>query len=157
MYKLEQSSSLNANLEALHAQKHQEAEGVRKQRAMIQKHLRERREKELERNTIVAETIKAHEGEVQRQKMVQRMQHEEMLQLEMENRLITEEEKRNEARAAIIELEQREEVAIDSLRRTQEAQRTAFAELESALLNPISGDALRSSGLSMGGGRVTRR
>eukprot|EP00967_Tisochrysis_lutea_P029413 scaffold34410_cov23-Tisochrysis_lutea.AAC.2 len=68
--------------------------------------------------------------------MQQRMEHEEALQQEMEEKMMIEEQKRNLAEKIVAELEDQEEIAIDRLRRTQEAQKAAYEELERALVNP---------------------
>lgn len=64
------------------------------------------------------------------------MDYEEALQQEMEEKMLVEERKRNLAEKIVSELEDQEEIAIDRLRRTQEAQKSAYEELERALVNP---------------------
>ena len=74
--------------------------------------------------------------DVQQDKMRARMEHEEMLQAEMEERMLLEERRRNAADRLIADMEEAEEVAIERLRRTQEEQKKAYEELERALSNP---------------------
>ena len=47
-----------------------------------------------------------------------------------------EERRRNAADILVAEMEEQEEIAIERLRRTQEAQKAAYEELERALSNP---------------------
>mmetsp|Transcript_39631 Transcript_39631/g.92639 ORF Transcript_39631/g.92639 Transcript_39631/m.92639 type:complete len:270 (-) Transcript_39631:211-1020(-) len=130
------SDAIRSNANALAAQKKQEAAILREQRVMIEEHLRQQHDQTIERNKQISSMIKDHAAEVQRQRMQQRMQHEETLQAEMENRMLEEEQRRNAANCVVSNLEQEEEDAIERLRRTQEAQRRAYEELERALINP---------------------
>jgi len=50
--------------------------------------------------------------------------------------MMMEENRRHQADRLVHKLEEEEEVAIDRLRRTQEAQKAAYEELERALTNP---------------------
>ena len=59
--------------------------------------------------------------------------HEERLQAEVQQKLLLEEAKRREAEALVHDMEASEEVLIERLRRTQEAQKLAYEELEQAL------------------------
>ena len=83
-----------------------------------------------------AQMIKEHSMDVQQDKMRARMEHEEMLQAEMEERMLLEERRRNAADRLIADMEEAEEIAIERLRRTQEEQKKAYEELERALSNP---------------------
>ena len=80
--------------------------------------------------------IKEHSQGVQQDKMRARMEHEETLQAEMEERMLLEERRRNAADRLIADMEEAEEIAIERLRRTQEEQKNAYEELERALANP---------------------
>ena len=80
--------------------------------------------------------IKEHSQGVQQDKMRARMEHEETLQAEMEERMLLEERRRNAADRLIADMEEAEEIAIERLRRTQEEQKGAYEELERALSNP---------------------
>jgi len=50
--------------------------------------------------------------------------------------MLVEDRKRQEADALVGQMEEEEEVAIERLRRAQEAQKAAYEELERALANP---------------------
>jgi hypothetical protein len=66
-------------------------------------------------------------------KMQERMMHEERLQAETQRKMLLEETKRREAEQLVHEMEASEEVLIERLRRTQDAQKLAYEELEQAL------------------------
>lgn len=50
--------------------------------------------------------------------------------------MLVEEKKRNDAERVVAYLEEEEEVAIERLKSTQEAQKAAYEELERALIEP---------------------
>lgn len=61
------------------------------------------------------------------------MRHEEKLQEELERRMVAEEARRRDAELLVRDMEASEEVLIQRLRRTQEAQRLAYEDLEQAI------------------------
>jgi len=134
--KMEMGDAIRSNAEALKEQKREEAGILREQRMLINSHLREQQQHHVERNRRINEMIKDRAADVQREKMQQRMLHEEQLQADMEERMLKEEGRRNLAEKIVGELEEEEETAIERLRRTQEAQKAAYEELERALINP---------------------
>uniref|UniRef100_A0A7S3F0P6 Uncharacterized protein n=1 Tax=Haptolina ericina TaxID=156174 RepID=A0A7S3F0P6_9EUKA len=118
------------------AQKKQEADMLRQQRQLIQEHVNEQKSKHVARAQQINTMIKQQAAQQQQQKMQSRMLHEEALQAEMEDRMLIEERRRNAADVLVSEMEDQEEIAIERLRRTQEAQKNAYEELERALSNP---------------------
>lgn len=128
--------AIRQNVEALAAQKKAEADVLRQQRALIGEHVKQQQAQHVARAQHINQAIKHHSVVVQQQRMQQRMVHEEALQAEMEDRMLVEERRRHAADALVAEMEEQEEIAIERLRRTQEAQKAAYEELERALSNP---------------------
>lgn len=131
-----QTEAIRQNAETLKQQKKAEADVLRQQRALIQEHVASQQSQHVARAQHINQMIKQHGQAMQQQKMQARMLHEEALQAEMEDRMLIEERRRNAADILVAEMEEQEEIAIERLRRTQEAQKAAYEELERALSNP---------------------
>lgn len=130
------SGAINDKATALARQKKEDADKMRELRGWINGHLQQQQQRHLDNARHITESVKEHAAEVQRQKMQQRMAHEESLQSEVEARMVAEEMRRNRADRLVTKMEDEEEIAIERLRRTQEAQKSAYEELERALTNP---------------------
>jgi hypothetical protein len=128
--------AIRMNAEQLAAQKKSEADVLRDQSKRISAYVAMQQSQHVDRAKRINTMIKEHSMDVQQDKMRARMEHEEMLQAEMEERMLLEERRRNAADRLIADMEEAEEVAIERLRRTQEEQKKAYEELERALSNP---------------------
>ena len=128
--------AIRANQAELTEKKRQEAQVLRDQSRRISSYCALQQEAHVERAKRINHMIKEHSQNVQQDKMQARMEHEETLQAEMEERMLVEERRRNAADRLIADMEEAEEIAIERLRRTQEAQKAAYEELERALANP---------------------
>ena len=87
--------AIRNNAETLLQQKREEAEVLRDQSRRISEHVREQQEAHVERARRISAMIKEHSMEVQQDKMRHRMEHEETLQAEMEERMLQEERRRD--------------------------------------------------------------
>ena len=128
--------AIRANQAELTEKKRQEAQVLRDQSRRISSYCALQQEAHVERAKRINHMIKEHSQNVQQDKMQARMEHEETLQAEMEERMLLEERRRNAADRLIADMEEAEEIAIERLRRTQEEQKKAYEELERALSNP---------------------
>merc|ERR1719440_306220 len=127
---------IRINAEELQERKKNEAQFLRDQSRRISSYVAMQQEAHVNRAKRINHMIKEHSQGVQQDKMRARMEHEETLQAEMEERMLLEERRRNAADRLIADMEEAEEVAIERLRRTQEEQKKAYEELERALSNP---------------------
>jgi len=130
------TDAIKANSDELASRKKEEADVLRDQSRRITTYCAMQQQAHVERAKKINHMIKEHSQNVQQDKMQARMEHEEMLQAEMEERMLLEERRRNAADRLIADMEEAEEVAIERLRRTQEEQKRAYEELERALSNP---------------------
>ena len=128
--------AIRMNAETLATQKKEEADVLRDQSRRISAYVAMQQAQHVDRAKRINTMIKEHSMDVQQDKMRARMEHEEMLQAEMEERMLLEERRRNAADRLIADMEEAEEIAIERLRRTQEEQKKAYEELERALSNP---------------------
>lgn len=134
--KNERVENVRQTQEIIFNQKRSEAQTLKSIRKENETVIAQQREAILLRNKQSKEVIKGHQNEVMHRKMQQRMVHEELLQQEMEERLSYEDELRQQADGYAQSMETQEELLIERLRRTQEAQKMAYEELERALSNP---------------------
>ena len=130
--KVGQGEATRANQAELQQKKKEEADVLREQSRRISAYVAMQQDAHLERAKRINHMIKEHSQGVQQDKMRARMEHEETLQAEMEERMLLEERRRNAADRLIADMEEAEEVAIERLRRTQEEQKNAYEELERA-------------------------
>ena len=128
--------AIRMNAERLQQQKKEEADVLREQSRRISAYVAMQQDAHVDRAKRINTMIKEHSADVQQDKMRARMEHEETLQAEMEERMLVEERRRNAADRLIADMEEAEEIAIERLRRTQEEQKRAYEELERALSNP---------------------
>jgi len=130
------ADAIRTNHEELSQRKKEEADVLREQSRRISSYVVMQKEAHVDRAKKINHMIKEHSQSVQQDKMRARMEHEETLQGEMEERMLLEERRRNAADRLIADMEEAEEIAIERLRRTQEEQKNAYEELERALANP---------------------
>jgi len=130
------TDAIRANADELASRKKEEADVLRDQSRRISQYCEMQQQAHVDRAKRINHMIKEHSQNVQQDKMQARMEHEETLQAEMEERMLLEERRRNAADRLIADMEEAEEVAIERLRRTQEEQKSAYEELERALSNP---------------------
>ena len=135
-YRSQMAANIQGNKAELEQRKKEEAEVLREQSKRISSYVAMQQEAHVDRARRINQMIKEHSQGVQQDKMRARMEHEETLQAEMEERMLMEERRRNAADRLIADMEEAEEVAIERLRRTQEEQKKAYEELERALQNP---------------------
>ncbi|EOD32140.1 hypothetical protein EMIHUDRAFT_202747 [Emiliania huxleyi CCMP1516] len=131
--KNEMSGKVQANLDALQAQKKHDAAVMRDQRALINDYLRVKQQQQLERNRQVTEVMREHAADVQRRRMQERMEYEESLQLESEERLMVEEQRRRLADKAVSLHREEEESAIERLQQIKQYELEACKDLERAV------------------------
>ena len=141
--------AIRMNSERLQQQKKEEADVLREQSRRISAYVAMQQEAHVNRAKRINHMIKEHSQGVQQDKMRARMEHEETLQAEMEERMLLEERRRNAADRLISDMEEAEEIAIERLRRTQEEQKHAYEELERALSNPPPPLEQRQAALGM--------
>ena len=158
--KNEMSGKVQANVDALQAQKKHDAAGMRDQRALINDYLRVKQQQQLERNRQVTEVpaprlppppvnaspqslhkdlecrrqvMREHAADVQRRRMQERMEYEESLQLESEERLMVEEQRRRLADKTVSLHREEEQSAIERLQQIKQYELEACKDLELAV------------------------
>ncbi|KAJ1622515.1 hypothetical protein T492DRAFT_618492 [Pavlovales sp. CCMP2436] len=133
VHKLERQGGLEEGRRQVIKQKRDIADQTRQERSTLAGKVAQQRERETRRAKQIFHTIKEHEQQVQYFKMQERMAHEERLQTGTQRKMVLEEAKRREAEQLVHDMEASEELLIERLRRTQEAQKLAYEELEQAL------------------------
>jgi len=97
------------------------------------------RDQDLRHAQQCKDAIKAHELAVQQAAHQRRIEITEKFQQEFDNKVMEEEKQRAEAEAEVRRMEAEEAFLIDRLKSTQETQRKAYDELETALNYSIDG------------------
>merc|ERR1719321_1119505 len=111
-------------------------DGVLHTRKARQEHeiaIQRQRDNDLRHAQQCREAIKAHETSVQKQQHLKRIQLTEKFQKEFDEKVLEEEKQRTMAESEVRRMEAEEAYLIDQLKATQEAQRHAYDDLETAL------------------------
>merc|ERR1711988_1412345 len=114
----------------------QKRDGVLHARRARQEHemvIQRQRDADLRHAQQCKDAIKAHEVAVQQAAHKKRIELTEKFQEEFDNKVMQEERQRTIAEAEVRRMESEEAFLIDRLKATQEEQRTAYDQLESAL------------------------
>merc|ERR1711907_306010 len=117
-------------------------DGVLHARRSRQEHevvIQRQRDEDLRHAQQCNDAIKAHERAVQQAAHQRRIEITEQFQQEFDNKVMEEEKQRAEAEAEVRRMEAEEAFLIDRLKSTQETQRKAYDELETALNYSIDG------------------
>merc|ERR1711998_310198 len=130
---------IDQKLRVQHAQEQvakSKRDGVLHSRRARQKHemvIQRQRDQDLRHAQQCKDAIKAHEQAVQQAAHQKRIQLTEKFQKEFDEKVMDEERQRTIAEAEVRRMESEEAFLIDRLKATQEEQRTAYDQLESAL------------------------
>merc|ERR1712188_28518 len=120
----------------------QKRDGVLHTRRARQEHemvIQRQRDQDLRHAQQCKDAIKAHELSVQQAAHQKRTELTEKFQKEFDNKVMEEEKQRSLAEAEVRRMEAEEAYLIEQLKSTQEYQRNAYDQLESALNYEIDG------------------